>query len=318
VIHLKFFNWRLVMTSKSRRSQPPGFVLPLLLLVILAMMGFGLFWALHRSTAPAEISPASTTETPVVSQNYLVGGKKVNHLLLGNPSKATSDPKTNGNNFLIERPEYVLSYSNAKHIPNWVSWQLNPSWLGTTPRQNNFRPDDTLPSTWYAVKANDYTGTGYDRGHMTPSADRNISVETESATYFMTNIVPQTPDNNRGPWEKLEAYGRSLVKQGKELYIVAGTYGNKGVIGRGNDKITVPESTWKIIVVMDKPGQRAKDINEKTRVIAIEIPNEQGIKETNWRDYRVSVDSIEAKTGYDFLSAVPKDVQDKIESVTDR
>jgi endonuclease G, mitochondrial len=71
-------------------------------------------------------------------------------------------------------------------------------------------------------------------------------------------------------------------------------------------------------VVLDKPGQRAKDINEKTRVIAIEIPNEQGIKETNWRDYRVSVDSIEAKTGYDFLSAVPKDVQDKIESVADR
>jgi endonuclease G, mitochondrial len=307
------------MTSKSRRSPPRGFVVvvALLLLVVLAAAGFGLFWALRPPTPLAKM-PVSTSESPVTSQNYLVGGKKVNHLLLGNPSKATADPKTNGNNFLIERPEYVSSYSNAKRIPNWVSWQLNPSWLGTTPRQNNFRPDDTLPTNWYAVKPTDYTGTGYDRGHMTPSADRNISVEAQSATYFMTNIAPQTPDNNRGPWEKFEAYGRSLVKQGKELYIVAGPYGNKGVIGRGNGQVTVPASTWKIMVVLDQPGQRAKDITTKTRVIAIEIPNEQGIKETNWRDYRVSVDAIEAKTGYDFLTTVPPEIQATIESVVDR
>jgi endonuclease G, mitochondrial len=306
------------MTSKLRRSPPRGFVVALLLLVILAVAGFGLFWALRRPNIPAETVPVSSSEMPATSQNYLVGGKKINHLMLGNPSKATSDAKTNGNNFLIERPEYVLSYNNAKRLPNWVSWQLNSSWVGTTPRQNNFRPDPMLPSTWYAVKATDYMGTGYDRGHMTPAADRSINVETESATYFMTNIVPQAPDNNRGPWEKLESYSRSLVKQGKELYIVSGTYGSKGLIGPGISKITVPESTWKIVVVMDKSGQRAQDINQKTRVIAVEMPNEQGIKEANWRDYRVSVDMIEAKTGYDFLTVVPTEIQAKIESVVDR
>jgi endonuclease G, mitochondrial len=288
-------------------TTKPRWFITVLILVVLVAIVFGLAWLFNQPKPPAP-TPTDAMERP----------GKVNHLMLGNPSKATNNAATSGNNFLIERPQYVLSYNNSKRIPNWVSWQLNKSWLGDTPRQDNFRPDDGLPPTWYKVKASDYSGTGYDRGHMTPSADRNSSVENESATYFMTNIVPQSPDNNRGPWEKLEAYGRELVKQDKELYIIAGSYGNKGEIGHGPQKITVPESTWKIMVVLDQVGQRAKNVTEKTRVIAIEIPNQQGIKEKSWRDFRVSVDQIEAKTGYDFMSAVPEAIQKPIESRVDK
>jgi endonuclease G, mitochondrial len=296
---------------KRIMTKPRWFITVIILTVLMAIV-FGLAWWFSRPPQLPEPTPMATLEAPTART------KKVNHLFLGNPSKATADGVTNGNNFLIERPQYVLSYNNAKRIPNWVSWQLNQSWVGTTPRQNNFRPDEALPSNWYKVKSGDYNGSGYDRGHMIPSADRDNNLENQGSTFFMTNILPQAPDNNQGPWAKLEEYCRELTaKQGKELYIVAGSYGNQGTIGK-TQKVVVPESVWKVIVVMDQVGQRAKSITDQTRVIAVEMPNQQGIKEQNWRNFRVSVDAIEAKTGYDFLSAVPVAIQATIESKVDR
>lgn len=225
------------------------------------------------------------------------------HLTLGNPSAAGSqDP----NNYLLIQPQYVVSYNNARGTPNWVSWQLNQSWLGEVDRQNDFRADNSLPFT--PVSPEDYTGSGYDRGHLAPSADRTRTPEDNSATFLMTNMVPQRPDLNRGPWEKLERHGRQLVAQGKELYIIAGVTGTQK---RLNQRITAPTATWKIIVVLDAPGA---PITKNTPVIAVNMPNRKGIKNTNWRSYLTSVDALEIETGYDFLSALPTDLQATLES----
>jgi endonuclease G, mitochondrial len=293
-------------------SAKPRWTTTALILFLLITPALGLGWWLnHRSPTPTAVAPAAA---PSVAVANFAPPKPVDHLRFGNPSNATPDAaKDGGKNYLLTRPQYALSYNNAKLTPNWVSWQLNASWIGTTPRNNNFRPDPGLPPTWYKVTPADYGRTGYDRGHMTPSADRDNTPDNESATYLMTNIVPQAPDNNRGPWVKLEEYCRKLVTQGKELQIIAGPYGTKGTIG-SNKPITVPETVWKIVLIMDKPGQSPSDIGPGTQVIAIEIPNEQGIKTEGWGKYRVTVDSLEQKTGYDFLSALPVDVQAKLES----
>jgi len=129
------------------------------------------------------------------------------NLTLGNPSKATEDVN-NSDNYLMIKPQYALSYNRSQEIANWASWQLNQSWLGTVDRQNNFRPDDTLPEGWERATPSLYTGSGYDRGHIVPSADRTKSVEDNSATFLMTNMMPQAPDNNRKTWENLESYCR--------------------------------------------------------------------------------------------------------------
>lgn len=254
---------------------------------------------------------------PVRNQPSLGNVHLTVHLTMGIPSEATSQI-TNANDYLIadDNHPYALSYNNSKHIPNWVSWQLNKSWLGTTPRSNDFRSDTTLPKGWYQVKSSDYNGSGYDRGHMAPSADRAKDPVTNSATFLMTNIVPQTADNNRDVWESLESESRRLANLGKELYIVAGGAGEKGTISTA--KISVPASTWKVIIVMDKPNLQASDVTDKTRVIAVDIPNVQGIKDRTWRDFRVSVDQLEKKTGYNFLSNVPEVVQQAIESKVDK
>jgi endonuclease G, mitochondrial len=245
------------------------------------------------------------------------------HLTMGNPSNAVVDT-AQPNNYLLDKPQYAVGYSRDKGRPNWVSWHLDSTWLGSTPRQDDFRPDSTLPAGWYQVQATDYTGSGFDRGHHTPSADRTNTVASNSATFLMSNMMPQSPDNNQGPWESLESYCRTLVTSGSELYIVAGGSGSGGTGSNGGTTVTVasghvavPSQTWKVIMVLPAGTDDVSRVNASTRVIAVIMPNTQGIRTVPWRNYRVSVDQVEALTGYDFFSGVPASVQSVIESVVD-
>ena len=128
----------------------------------------------------------------------------------------------------------------------------------------------------------------------------------------MTNMVPQSAANNREVWSELEKYSRKLAREGKTLYIIAGGDGQLKTLANG--KISVPANTWKVAVVLDSPNA---SVTETTRVIAVRIPNTQAVANTDWKQYRVSVDEIEKTTGLDLLSNVPKDVQSKIESRVD-
>jgi endonuclease G len=157
---------------------------------------------------------------------------------------------------------------------------------------------------------------------MTPSADRTNTIANNSATFLMTNIVPQAPDNNQGPWARLEDYCRSLVAQGNELYIISGTFGSGGTGSAGfrttidANRIGVPSRVWKVIIVVPR-GTQPNGVTTSTRVIAVDMPNTQGIRSVPWTNYRVTTDSIEAKTGYNFLSLVSASTQSVIESRVD-
>ena len=222
------------------------------------------------------------------------------HLKYGNPSQANS----NRNNYLIERLQYALSYNCQAGIANWVSWQLDRSWLGTVERSDDFRPDLDLPDNCYAVRPNDYRGSGYDRGHLVPSGDRTDSELDNSSTFLMTNIVPQSPSNNREVWRELEEYSRHLAAGGKKLYIVAGGDGIARKIA--NSQVVVPEYVWKVILIVELDS-------DAMQTIAVWIPNSERVQNTDWQDYIVSVDRIEQQTGYNFFAKVPRRVQREIE-----
>lgn len=122
------------------------------------------------------------------------------HLTLGNPSGATTD-EAQPTNYLLSKPQYALSYHRDQGKPNWVSWHLSSIWVGSATRQDDFRPDAGLPTAWYHVTASSYTGSGFDRGHNCPSADRTSTVADNSATFLMSNMMPQPPvtTNKPGP-----------------------------------------------------------------------------------------------------------------------
>jgi endonuclease G, mitochondrial len=242
------------------------------------------------------------------------------NLSLGNPSAAKLEDPSKF--LLIDRPQYVLRFDRSLNRAAWASWQLNRDWLGQLERPV-FMPDPLLTGAGISIGPSLYTGSGFDRGHLVPAADRNRTPQDSAAVFLMSNIVPQAPDNNRGPWEALESYCRRLVLSGRELYIVAGPAGiggtgSKGeaeIIG-GRQQIAVPAELWKIVVVSDQPG--VLTLTAKTRVIAVILPNQQGIKEQSWRSFRTTVREIEARTGYNFLSNAPQDVQDAVETTLDR
>jgi endonuclease G, mitochondrial len=235
------------------------------------------------------------------------------HLIMGNPSNATADPERT-DNYLILKRGYVLSYNSKQGIPNWVSWQLNRSWMGNSGRTDNWSVDPTLPKNMQRVSPNSYKGSSYDRGHMTPSDDRTISTKINSETFVMTNILPQAPDNNRGTWVELEKYSRELAKEGKELYIIAGGVGKKGELK--DSKISIPARVWKVIVVLERPDLGISGVSANTRTIAVDMPNENGIS-PDWQKYKTSIDKLEVDTGYNFLSNVPDAIQAEIESKID-
>ncbi|MBF9254037.1 DNA/RNA non-specific endonuclease [Pontibacter sp. 172403-2] len=262
---------------------------------------------------------AGCQNAQVAKQQALYQGNE--HLLLGNPSGATTS-ESNAGNYLMLKPQYALSYSRDRGTPNWVSWHVSPDWLGTADRQDNFRPDPALPESWYHVTGSSYKGSGFDRGHNTPSADRTSSEEDNAATFLMTNMIPQAPENNQQTWANLEEYTRELVEQGMEVYVVMGSYGEGGTGSNGratsidNGNVTVPARIWKVLVVLPQGDNDLQRINTSTRVIAVDTPNNNTVN-ANWSNYRTTVDAIESATGYDLLSAVPKQVQQVIESRTD-
>jgi len=245
------------------------------------------------------------------------------HLVMGNPSNATVDVN-NPNNYLLLKNEYVVGYNRDRGTPNWVSWHLDSSWLGTAPRQDDFRPDTTLPAGWYQVLDTDYSGSGFDRGHHTPSADRTATIPENSATFLMTNMMPQAPDNNQGPWEELESFSRTLVNQGNELYIVGGGtgIGGTGFFGGvtqtiANGHVTVPAFTWKVIMVLPNGGNDVSRVDHNTRTIAVIMPNTQGIRNDAWQKYLATVDQVEALTGQNYFSNVPEGIQSEFEAKLD-
>ena len=243
------------------------------------------------------------------------------HLTLGNPSGAASD-LAQPTNYLLLKPQYALSYHRDRGIPNWVSWHLSPEWRGSAARQDDFRPDATLPTGWYQVQATSYTGSGFDRGHNCPSADRTSTVADNSATFFMTNMMPQAPRNNQQTWANLEDYCRTFLDSGNEVYVICGSYGRGGTGTNGyattldQGRVTVPARCWKVVVVLPIGTSDAARVSASTRVIAIDTPNDNSLS-TMWGTYRTSVDAIEAATGLDLLSAVPTAIQQAIEARTD-
>lgn len=229
------------------------------------------------------------------------------HLLLGNPSNANSD---NRDNYLLIKKTFAISYNNNRGTANWISWKTSKADLGESIERPEFRPDLSLPRNFVRINATDYSGSGYQRGHLVPSADRFGDPEANLETFMMTNIVPQTGDLNQYPWAKFENYVRYNARRISDVYQIAGVYGNNGRI---RNKVTVPANCWKIVLILPA-GSGITDINENTRILAVDMPNTKGIAKNRWQQYQTTVRAIEQKTGYNFLSRLPEGLQEILEN----
>ena len=131
-----------------------------------------------------------------------------------------------------------------------------------------------------------------------------------------SNIVPQTPECNRGVWKYFEEYCRQIIEDDKnvELYVYAGIYGQSCTISKKN--ICVPAYCWKVVIILPVGDNDLSRISTDTKTIAMWMPNTIDCNNVPFRSYVTTIRYIEKKTGYNFLENVNVEIQDIIENTT--
>ena len=207
---------------------------------------------------------------------------------------------------LLEQYSYTVSYNPDLCIPNWVAWELNAEKLvARESRNSKFVPNPQLPED-KAVTTKEYTGSGWDRGHMCPAGDNKYHWRAMNESFYMTNICPQNHNLNRGDWKELEEACRRWAEV-EPVYIVCGPINYRtpkyGYIGK-TFKIRIPDAFFKVVLTGMQSG--------KPRAIGFIYKNEAG---NNKRDkYVNSVDEVERITSMDFFSALPDDTEAMVEA----
>ncbi len=230
---------------------------------------------------------------------------------------------TPADDFIIQRPQFTVSYSKARNTPNWVAYNLEATHIGAFDRCDCFTYDPALPADYPRYTTADYTGAGtvagygIDRGHLARSFDRTTGALDNARTFYFSNIVPQAADNNQGPWAALENdLGARAQSGNKEVFIIAGVAGNKGTV-KNEGKIVIPEYVWKVAMILPRnQGLANVTTLNAAEIVAVVMPNVAGIRNVPWTTYKTTVDSIEALSGYDLLDLLRDDIEIALESNT--
>ena len=214
------------------------------------------------------------------------------HTIFGAPISSITE-----NTQYVCHGNYAIHYRYDTKTAEYVVEHLDATDIsGPAKRKDDFRPDPLIPDELEASLA-DYKGSGYDRGHLVPAADNRTDKEQMSESFYLSNMIPQNPNHNRGIWRILELGVRNtgLVN---DVYAVSGTIYDEGytVIGNG---LGVPSRVWKVVYNVNT--------NE---AIGFLFPNEK-IAVKDLPKYVVTVDAVEEATG---LNIFPQ-LDEAIESV---
>lgn len=209
-------------------------------------------------------------------------------------------PASNGNQ-IIEHSAYTLSYNETHEQADWVAYELTKDEANADSydRTDDFRDDPEV--TTGSATLDDYYGSGYDRGHLCPAADNKWSSTAMSESFYLSNMSPQNPSFNRGKWAYLEKEVRHWADIYDSVYVVAGGVLKDGLPTIGDDKVSIPNYFYK--VVLDYKNKKA---------IGFLMPNIP--IEDSFKNYAVSVDSVEKFTGIDFFINLPDETEEKVES----
>lgn len=195
---------------------------------------------------------------------------------------------------------FTVYFNPEWHIPRCVVYELtSDETKGHTRRYDSFETDSAVAG---CARPWDYTGTGYDRGHMAPAADFKWSGEAMRATFKMTNVCPQARSLNSGGWSRLEEKVREWAVRDSAIVVMSGPVVRPGYHTAGAGKLAVPQAFFKVVLAPYASPPRA---------IGFIYPN--GRAGGQLKEYAVTVDSVEAATGLDFFSALPHRQESELE-----
>lgn len=250
-------------------------------LLLLAVLGTVVWWV---ACAKHNDSPRDVTDA-------LEGSLEEVRIPAGVPEK------------LLRYTGMTVSFNNETHQPNYVVWELLGSEAaGTEPRTNDFFADTSVKGSAYPE---DYKYTGYDRGHMAPAGDMKWDEKAMHESFLMTNMCPQAPELNRGAWKKLEEKCRAKAMADSAVIIVCGPIFDtpEPSMRIGNTGVAVPDRFFKVVL---------SPYTDPPQAIGFIMPN--GPVPGGMQPHAVTIDSVESVTGFDFFSALPDDLEERLES----
>ncbi len=204
---------------------------------------------------------------------------------------------------IIRHNGFIVGYDEQRKNPRWVAYRLDQSNNATPARSDNFRVDRR---TRARVKHEDFSHTGYDRGHMAPSAaiGRALGERAQDDTFYLSNISPQQPTLNRNAWRRLEALvGEQYTERYGRLWVITGPifdeYQTKLPSG-----IEVPDAFYKVVLRVDRGHPTALAM-----VVSQHVSGDEPIA-----SFLTSVDHIEMLTGLNFYPELDDSTEVAVEA----
>jgi len=225
-------------------------------------------------------------------------------LLCHLPDIQSGYPATgNDTSQILQYSGFHLAYNETYEQPSWVAYILTADMVinGVVERTDDFRSDTNVVTM--SSSTNDYRGSGFDRGHLAPAGDMQWSAQAMSESFLMSNMSPQAPRFNRQMWRYLEAQVRDWAVKNDSLYVITGPVLNEVDSMIGENGVGVPKYFFKVILDISYPTYKG---------IAFFMENKELDGEIT--DYAISIDSLEALTGFDYFPAQDKLSMDWIES----
>lgn len=244
------------------------------------------------------------------SQSYAIDCNiKCNeHLTLGSPID-----KRNQIDQCLCYPNMAIGYSYKNKTPIWSSFYLthenlkdinNSKYSYSQIRKRNckFEDDEKILLNIYKSYKKDYAKSGYQLGHLSSARSLTHSNLEESManSCLMSNIFPQNGINNIGAWKSLEIKEREFVKNNDHAFIINGIHfenNNKTI----KNNIRIPSYIYKIVLSLDTRNS-----------FAYYIPNIE-LRKKDLEDYKIEINEIEEKTGFDFNPLLPDVIENTIE-----
>jgi endonuclease G len=244
-------------------------------------------------TSIGSANPASSTESKSVSyaETFTFAGEP----------KATAYPNPV---IRLANKAFVVAYDEQRENPAWAAYKVpGQRKFGVLPRPSRFATDSR---TRARVTHNNYSLTGYDRGHMVPNlaiASR-FGVEAQAETFLMSNIVPQKPALNQGPWRLLEeTLAETTATHCAEIWVVVGPI-YEGPVKKLRNGTVIPTAFFMVI---------ADETTEGPRLQAFIMP-QTTTRGADYRNYRTTVQDVQIRTGLDLFWELPDELENRLEA----
>ena len=207
---------------------------------------------------------------------------------------------------IVQHGAYVSSYNTETLIPNWVAYELTADETeGDRSREGmEFRMDPDLKGVTQAMRE-DYSGSGWTKGHLMPAADASFSSKAMGETFYFTNICPQDETLNAGDWAYLEKKVRQWANRYGKVWVVTGPIVGENRYGTIGDRdVVVPDAFYKALLIRKKNGSYS--------AIAFVMDNDDD--RYYLKDCYLSVNDLESLTGFDFYPVLDDTIEEKVES----